>query len=82
MPLLEQVRFCAIYASNLDEFYMVRVAGLFDQLDAGDRRARPRWAGAGEQIDAPGSCTGTFKTLEGTCTVTMSAAKELTATLE
>jgi polyphosphate kinase len=34
-PLLERVKFAAIYTSNLDEFVMVRVAGLHDQVDAG-----------------------------------------------
>jgi polyphosphate kinase len=34
-PLLERAKFCAIYTTNLDEYYMVRVAGLHDQIDAG-----------------------------------------------
>src|SRR5918995_108487 len=51
IPLLERVKFLAIYASNLDEFYMVRVAGLHDQVDAGIDARGPDGLAPSETIE-------------------------------
>jgi polyphosphate kinase len=51
-PLLERVKFLAIFANNLDEFFMIRVSGLQRQLEKGVLKAPPDGMTAGQQLDA------------------------------
>src|SRR6187549_2554930 len=51
-PLLDRVRFLAIFASNLDEFFQVRVAGLKGQVEAGRSKPTPDGMSAAETLDA------------------------------
>jgi polyphosphate kinase len=52
VPLLERARFCSIYSSNLDEYFMVRVAGLTDQMEAGIDARGADGLGPADQLDA------------------------------
>ena len=50
-PLLERVKFAAIFGSNLDEFFMVRVASLQQQVEAGVDSRTPDGRTAQQQLD-------------------------------
>ena len=50
-PLCERMSFAAIFQSNLDEFFMVRVGGLWDRVDS-PRRENKTGMTAREQLDA------------------------------
>jgi polyphosphate kinase len=50
-PLLERAKFLAIYHTNLDEFFMVRVAGLHDQVEARIDEAGPDGVSPSDAID-------------------------------
>jgi polyphosphate kinase len=52
VPLLERVKFAAIYQDNLDEFFMVRVANVHEQVEAGRDARGADGMSASEQIEA------------------------------
>ena len=51
-PLFERLKFLSITASNLDEFFMVRIASLQDMVNAGYKKRDIAGMTAKEQLDA------------------------------
>ncbi len=52
VPLLERIKFLAIFSNNMDEFFMTRVAGLWNQIDAGVTDLPADGMTPSEQIEA------------------------------
>src|SRR5512136_1104483 len=51
-PILERVKFLAIFANNLDEFFMIRVSALQRQLESGVLKSPPDGMTPAQQLDA------------------------------
>ena len=67
LPLLERVRFLSISASNLDEFYMVRVAGLRTQILAGMNEPSFDGYTPGRQLEKIAKRARKIKKAQGQC---------------
>lgn len=66
IPLMERLKFLSITASNLDEFFMIRVASLKDQVNAGYTKKDIAGMTSKEQIDAILKATHKFATTQYT----------------
>ncbi len=66
-PLLERVRFLAIFSSNLDEYYMKRIGGLRRQMAAGVVTPTPDGLSPRQQFDAIRSAVISMLALQADC---------------
>ena len=66
-PILERCKFLAITASNLDEFFMVRVAGLQEQVRSGYKEPDPAGLTPNQQLHRLGENIHAFVEKQYTC---------------
>lgn len=66
-PLLERLKFVAIFSNNLDEFYMVRIAGLRRQVATGVHSQSADGLSAAEQLSAVNARVADLIGLQQTC---------------
>jgi polyphosphate kinase len=71
VPLLERVKFLSIFSANLDEFYMVRIAGLRRQVAAGVVQRPPDGLTPQEQLDAIDAEVSRLSKLQRDCLATL-----------
>jgi polyphosphate kinase len=71
VPLLERIKFLAIFSANLDEFFMVRVAGLRRQVAAGVVQTPPDGLTPQEQLDAIDTEVARLTAMQRGCLATL-----------